>query len=51
LQHLSSIDGVQLGVTVEIHAEASKGFSPEKIRVILENARSLKFEQSKFEQE
>jgi hypothetical protein len=51
LQHLSSIDGVQLGITVEIHAEVSKGFSPEKIRVILENARSLKFEQSKFEQE
>jgi hypothetical protein len=51
LQHLSSIDGVELEITIEIHADVKEGFSAEKIRVILENARSLKFEQSSFEEE
>lgn len=51
LQHLSSIDGVELKITIEIHADVKEGFSAEKIRVILENARSLKFEQSSFEED
>jgi len=51
LQHLSSIDDVDLNITIEIHAAAKDGFSPEKMRVILENARSLKFRQSSFEKD
>ena len=51
LQHLSSIDGVDLDITIEIHADVKEGFSPDKIRVILENARSLKFKQSSFEKD
>jgi predicted AAA+ superfamily ATPase len=51
LQHLSSIDGVKLEITIELHAEVANGFAPEKIRVILENARALKFKQSSFETE
>jgi hypothetical protein len=49
LQHLSSIDGVDLDITIEIHAAVKEGFSADKIRVILENARSLKFKNSSFE--
>jgi hypothetical protein len=51
LQHLSSIDGVDLDITIEIHAAVEDGFSPDKIRVILENARSLKFKNTAFEQD
>ena len=51
LQHLSSIDGVELEITIEIHANVKEGFTADKIRVILENARSLKFKQSSFEEE
>jgi hypothetical protein len=51
LQHLSSIDGVDLGITIEIHAAVKEGFTADKIRVILENARSLKFKNSSFEGE
>ena len=51
LQHLSSIDGVDLDITMEIHAAVKEGFAADKIRVILENARSLKFKNSSFEKE
>jgi len=51
LQHLSSINGVELEITIEIHADVKEGFTADKIRVILENARSLKFKQSSFEEE
>jgi predicted AAA+ superfamily ATPase len=51
LQHLSSIDGIDLEITIEIHAALKEGFSSEKIRVILENARSLRFKNSSFEGE
>lgn len=51
LQHLGSIDGVELDITIEIQAKVPEGFSPEKIRVILENAKALKFNQSSFEED
>ena len=51
LQHLSSIDGVELDITIEIHAAVKEGFTADKIRVILENARALKFKNSSFEKE
>jgi hypothetical protein len=49
LQHLSSIDGIELEISIEIHAAVKQGFSTDKIRVILENAKSLKFKNSSFE--
>ena len=49
LQHLAALDGVDLQVTVEIHARRPEGFPDDKARVILENARTLKFDQSSFE--
>jgi len=49
LQHLASLDGVDLDVTIEIQARRPDGFPDDKVRVILENARALKFKQSGFE--
>ncbi len=49
LQQLTAVDSVHLDVTVEIHARRDDGFPDDKVRVVLENARTLKFEQSAFE--
>ncbi len=49
LQHLASLDGVELDVTIEIQARKADGFPDDKMRVILENSRALKFKQSGFE--
>jgi hypothetical protein len=49
LQHIAAIDGIELDITVEISARCPEGFPDDKVRVILENARALKFDQSSFE--
>ena len=49
LQHLASMEGIDLDIIVEIRASSSDGFPDDKVRVVLENARALKFEQSTFE--
>jgi hypothetical protein len=49
LQQLAAVDGAQLDVTIEVHAKTPNGFPDDKVRVVLENARTLKFEQSSFE--
>lgn len=49
LQHLAALDGVDLDITVEIRAHMTDGFPEDKVRVILENARALKFDHSTFE--
>jgi hypothetical protein len=49
LQQLAAVDGARLDVTIEVHAKTSDGFPDDKVRVVLENARTLKFEQSSFE--
>lgn len=49
LQHIAAMDGASMEVTVEIHASKPEGFPDDKARVILENARTLRFEQSRFE--
>jgi predicted AAA+ superfamily ATPase len=50
LAHLAATDGVALTVRVEVHAEAPGGFDTSKIRTVSENARTLKFEESEFEE-
>jgi hypothetical protein len=49
LQQLTSLDGVQLEIHVEIHAKRASGFPDDKVRTVLENARTLRFDQSSFE--
>lgn len=49
LQHLAAMEGVDLDITVEIQARSIDGFPEDKVRIILENASALKFEQLTFE--
>jgi hypothetical protein len=49
LQPLAALDGVELEVTVEVHARWGGGFPDDKIRVVSENARTLKLDQSAFD--
>jgi hypothetical protein len=47
---LGATPGVTLNVTVEIEASAEEGFDDAKVRTVSENASTLKFEQSGFEE-
>ncbi|GGM39994.1 Swt1 family HEPN domain-containing protein [Dactylosporangium sucinum] len=51
LQHLAAVDGAQLHVRVEISAVKPEGFPDDKVRIVTENAKSLKFEQFGFEKD
>jgi hypothetical protein len=46
---LGAVPGVTLSVTIEIEATTAGGFDDGKIRTVSENATTLKFEQSEFE--
>jgi predicted AAA+ superfamily ATPase len=50
IQHLAAVPGVQLTVRLEIEAVAPDGFADDKIRTVGENATTLKFDQSGFEE-
>jgi predicted AAA+ superfamily ATPase len=49
LQPLTSVEGAEVRISVEVHAERADGFPDDKVRIIEENANTLRFEQSKFE--
>lgn len=49
LHPLAAVPGARLHVAIEVSAEASDGFPDDKVRVVLENARTLKFTQFGFE--
>jgi hypothetical protein len=51
LHQLAAVEGSRIEVSVEIQAVSADGFPDDKIRVVLENARTLGFEQSSFEDE
>jgi predicted AAA+ superfamily ATPase len=49
IQHLAAPDDVELKITVEIEAVKKDGYPDDKARIVAENARTLKFDQSGFE--
>jgi hypothetical protein len=49
IQHLAAPNDVDLKITVEIEAVKKDGFPDDKARIVSENARTLKFDQSGFE--
>lgn len=49
LQHLAAVPDVELTVRVEIEARAPEGFAEDKVRTVRENATTLKFDSSGFE--
>jgi hypothetical protein len=51
LQHLAAVEGARLEVRVDITARKPEGFPDDKVRVVTENAKVLKFEQFGFEDE
>jgi hypothetical protein len=51
LAHLSSVPGATVKITLEIEATTPDGFDEAQARVVSENATTLKFEQSGFEEQ
>ena len=51
LQHLAATPSTDMEITLEIRAKASDGFDEAKVRVVSENARTLKFDTFGFETE
>jgi hypothetical protein len=49
LPHLADPEAGELTITVEVEATQPDGFPEDKIRILTENARVLKFERSEFE--
>ena len=50
IQRLTSQLGCDVGVTLEINAKRPDGFDESTVRTISENRRTLKFEQSEFDE-
>jgi hypothetical protein len=51
LQQLAATPGIRLDITLEIQASAKEGFDDARIRVVAENARTLRFTHAAFEEE
>jgi hypothetical protein len=50
VQHLSKIDGAEVRVTLEVHADLPDGASEKLVRDVTENCRTLKFNNYGFEE-
>ena len=51
IDHLEAVDGAEVSITIEIEANAPDGFDEQQIRTVSENAKTLKFDQSDFEED
>lgn len=51
ISHISSLLGSRVHVTLEIHADRPDGFDERVVRVVSENANTLKFDSHGFEEE
>ena len=51
IQHLSTLPGADVRVTLEIHAKVDDDVPESTVRTVSENARTLKFSSSNFERE
>ena len=50
IQHLTSADGVEVKVSLEVEAESDDGFTQQTVRTISENCRTLRVRDSGFEE-
>jgi hypothetical protein len=50
IQHLTSVDGVRVTVSLEVQAESAEGFTQQTVRTISENCRTLRVRDSGFEE-
>ena len=50
IRHLTSEDGTRVTISLEVEAESDAGFSPQTIRTVSENARTLRARDAGFEE-
>jgi predicted AAA+ superfamily ATPase len=50
IQHLTSVDGARVTITLEVQAECAEGFTQQTVRTISENCRTLRVRDSGFEE-
>jgi predicted AAA+ superfamily ATPase len=50
IQHLTSVDGAKVKVSIEVEAETDDGFTQQTVRTISENCRTLRVRDSGFEE-
>jgi hypothetical protein len=50
IQHLTSVDGARVTVSLEVQAESAEGFTQQTVRIISENCRTLRVRDSGFEE-
>jgi hypothetical protein len=50
IAHLTGLVGAEVTVTLEIEARAPEGFPEDKVRIVSENCRTLRFENHGFEE-
>jgi hypothetical protein len=51
VQHLTSLVGTNVRITIEISADIPDGAPEHVVRTVTENSRTLKFDQAGFEEE
>ena len=49
IQHLTSVDGTTVRVSLEVEAESGEGFTQQTVRTVAENCRTLRVRESGFE--
>lgn len=50
IQHLTTVDGARVKVSLEVEAETDEGFTQQTVRTISENCRTLRVRDSGFEE-
>jgi hypothetical protein len=50
IQHLTSVDGARVKVSIEVEAESFDGFAQQTVRTISENCRTMRVRDSGFEE-
>jgi hypothetical protein len=50
IQHLTSVDGAKIKVSLEVEAESATGFSQQTVRTISENCQTMRVRDSGFEE-
>jgi hypothetical protein len=50
IQHLTSVDGAKVKISLEVEAESTDGFTQQTVRTISENCRTLRVRDSGFEE-
>ena len=50
IQHLTSVDGANVSISLEVQAKSADGFTQQTIRTVSENCQTLRVKESGFEE-